>query len=61
LPLRRRARRAAPDEAQADISAEHFAVDICKEWFEMEAAPLTVGKVVAAKPSGREPRRNDTR
>ncbi|MET3840960.1 hypothetical protein [Bradyrhizobium sp. OAE829] len=41
------------DERQAGISAEHFAVDICKEYFGKEAAGLTVEAVLAAaKPSG---------
>jgi hypothetical protein len=41
------------DEQQAGSSAEHFAVDICKEFFEKEAARLTVDAVhAAAKPSG---------
>ena len=41
------------DETQAGSSAEHFAVDICKEFFEKKAARLTVDAVhAAAKPSG---------
>ncbi len=47
------------DERQAGSSAEHFAVDICKELFGKEAAHLTVEAVhAAAKPSGKhKPRR----
>jgi hypothetical protein len=51
------------DETQADMSAEHFAADICKERYTEEAAHLTVDEVkAAAKPSGRhKPRRKNTR
>jgi hypothetical protein len=34
-------------------SAEEFAVDILKKWFPNDAASLTVGKVLASKPSGK--------
>jgi hypothetical protein len=46
-----------------EISAEDFAIDICMEWFEGEAAHLSVDEVkAAAKPSGRhKPRRKNTR
>jgi hypothetical protein len=46
-----------------EISAEDFAISICKEWYEEEAAHLTVDEVrAAAKPSGRhKPRRKNTR
>jgi hypothetical protein len=46
------------DERQAGLSAEHFAVDICKEFFEKKAARLTVEAVhTAAKPSGSKKRK----
>jgi hypothetical protein len=43
---------------QGEISAEDFALDICKGWYEEEAAHLIVDEVkAAAKPSGRHKRR----
>jgi hypothetical protein len=48
---------------ESEMSAEAFAVDICKEWFEEEAVNLAIDAVtVAAKPSGKhKPRRQITR
>ncbi|WP_369719725.1 hypothetical protein AB8Z38_20910 [Bradyrhizobium sp. LLZ17] len=42
------------DESQAGISAEHFAVDICKMLFPEKSVHLTIEAVLAAaKPSGK--------